>query len=291
MREGAQTVRALLLEGTWRDPVRRAYAATMAAIVFLFPFGLVFTVGGLLPSRFDWTASVVIGLNSLATLLSEMRGEKARVVMRQFAFLTLLLYGLESVGIRTGLPFGAYQYTDVLAPSLLGVPVVIPLAWYTTIITSWRLAGTLLAGRRSSRTRLAVTAALFTVALDLVLEPMAAWVSGYWRWSGLSIPPQNTLSWFVFSALAVASLVSGRTAAESFTRAHGGHALAVLGMQWLLFALTGAVNGHAGWAGASAILLLGLWAGASMRPGAPPREERSPSQGAPPPAGFVNHAL
>ena len=35
----------------------------------------------------------------------------------------------EAVGVRTGFPFGDYSYADTLGPTVLGVPVVVPLAW------------------------------------------------------------------------------------------------------------------------------------------------------------------
>ena len=35
----------------------------------------------------------------------------------------------EAIGSKTGFPFGAYHYTDRLQPQLLGVPLLIPLAW------------------------------------------------------------------------------------------------------------------------------------------------------------------
>ena len=36
---------------------------------------------------------------------------------------------VEAVGVHTGVPFGAYAYTGDLGAEVLGVPVVVPLAW------------------------------------------------------------------------------------------------------------------------------------------------------------------
>ena len=36
---------------------------------------------------------------------------------------------VEAVGVATGVPFGRYEYTGTLGPQLLGVPLVVPLAW------------------------------------------------------------------------------------------------------------------------------------------------------------------
>jgi uncharacterized membrane protein len=40
----------------------------------------------------------------------------------------------EAVGVATGRPFGQYAYTGTLGPELLGVPVVVPLAW---VMMAW----------------------------------------------------------------------------------------------------------------------------------------------------------
>ncbi len=40
----------------------------------------------------------------------------------------------EAVGVATGSPFGHYAYTGTLGPELLGVPVVVPLAW---VMMAW----------------------------------------------------------------------------------------------------------------------------------------------------------
>jgi uncharacterized membrane protein len=62
---------------------------------------------------------------------------------------------MEAVGVHTGIPFGAYAYTDSLGWKLLGVPVIIPLAWtmmaYPALLVGRRIcphpiAGPLVAG-------------------------------------------------------------------------------------------------------------------------------------------------
>jgi putative membrane protein len=58
----------------------------------------------------------------------------------------------EAVGVRTGFPFGHYEYTGTLGPEVLDVPVVVPLAWvmmaYPCLLLGRRLAR---AGARRSR--------------------------------------------------------------------------------------------------------------------------------------------
>jgi putative membrane protein len=233
------------LAGGFDDPgVRKRYIIGLSLILFLFPFGLVFIVGGLLPAQYAWTASIIIILNGLVTFVSE---------------------------VRTGYPFGSYIYTDVLRLSLLGVPIAIPFAWYSTVINTWRISEVFgPAGSTSGIVRMAAVAGILTVALDAVLEPMAAQVNFYWLWKWGIVPVQNYLSWFVLSAAAVGLLaLTGRTITEDGGTVVGrrANALVLFGLQWTLFALTGLVHGHVVPALASAATLLLLW-GARSRPAA-----------------------
>lgn len=110
----------------------------------------------------------------------------------------------ESVGTRTGVPFGDYAYADSLGAKVLDVPLVIPLAWamfaYPCLLVGQRLA------------RSAVGAALVggaaMAAWDLFLDPQMV-EAGHWAWSGVrlswpgepDVPVSNTLGWLVVAVL------------------------------------------------------------------------------------------
>jgi uncharacterized membrane protein len=127
----------------------------------------------------------------------------------------------EAIGWRTGWPFGSYRYGSTLGPKLLGVPMVVPLAW---AMMGWPA---LLAGRRVSqrasrepladgestvlsqrkgRVITAVVGALVLTSWDLFLDPQMVG-AGHWRWLPTSgpwlngIPLQNTAGWFVIGVL------------------------------------------------------------------------------------------
>lgn len=55
-------------------------------------------------------------------------------------------WAMEAVGVATGLPFGEYAYADTLGPALLGVPVVVMMAWammaYPCFLAARRLSST-----------------------------------------------------------------------------------------------------------------------------------------------------
>jgi len=237
-------LRRPLLAGFDQSWKRNLFALAFGIVLFLYPFGLLFVAGGVLPEPYSWTASVVILFNALAALFSEMRAASTSRVLSTAAVLTILLYCIELFGVSTGLPFGAYSYTDVLGFRLLGVPVAISLAWYTTIVLSWRIAEGLVGpGHRAWRVAVSLGAALLTLALDLALEPMAAEIKGYWAWVGGTVPPQNYLSWLGVS-MVVVFVLAGR---EGGLRPQRGRLFAcaaiLYGMQFVLFSLTAIIHG------------------------------------------------
>jgi putative membrane protein len=115
----------------------------------------------------------------------------------------------EAVGVRTGFPFGSYSYTGTLGPQVLGVPLVIPLAWAMMAYPA------LLLGRTLAR-RTFVVALIGGVALaawDLFLDPQMVG-DGHWTFSSPEpslpgvpgIPLTNYAGWLLVSVLVVGAL-------------------------------------------------------------------------------------
>jgi putative membrane protein len=106
----------------------------------------------------------------------------------------------EALAVRTGIPFGDYEYTDVLGWQIWDVPVVVPLAWAMMAYPAYA-AATKLATRRWY---VAVVGAWALMTWDLFLDPMMVEL-GAWTWNddGLAlgsipeVPLQNFLGWFV----------------------------------------------------------------------------------------------
>ncbi|MFE3025917.1 carotenoid biosynthesis protein [Nocardia tengchongensis] len=126
----------------------------------------------------------------------------------------------EVLGTATGLPFGSYDYASGrLGPELLGVPLVVPLAWTGGLYPVWVVAGLLC---RSAAGRVSLTAA-GAVGWDLFLDPQMV-ADGQWVWrspiAGLpglaQIPVSNYLGWFAV-VLVMAGLLEfwDRTAPDS----------------------------------------------------------------------------
>ncbi len=146
------------------------------------------------------TVSVVLQAALVVLLVYHSAGARRTALL--VATVVVAGWAAEAIGSKTGFPFGAYHYTDRLQPQLLGVPVLIPLAWLMMLPPAWAVAQRI-TGRASGVLFVVVSALAFT-AWDLYLDPqMVHW--GLWAWDQpgqyFGIPLVNYAGWLLVSAL------------------------------------------------------------------------------------------
>ncbi|MFC4638156.1 carotenoid biosynthesis protein [Deinococcus hohokamensis] len=100
---------------------------------------------------------------------------------------------IEWTGSQTGVPFGVYSYAGAPAPTLLSVPLIVPLGWF-----AMTLVATLLSGGRP------LLAGALLTAWDVGLEPLMT-SRGYWTWHDPNplwsgAPLLNFLGWWMVGA-------------------------------------------------------------------------------------------
>lgn len=110
---------------------------------------------------------------------------------RAFVAIVVITLVIEAIGHATGVPFGAYYYTESVAlGALFGVPLFIPLAWYV-----------LLSAARQISSSWWHTVVLI-ITIDVVLELFAT-AAGLWLWAEHSgpytAPIANYISWGILA--------------------------------------------------------------------------------------------
>jgi putative membrane protein len=125
-----------------------------------------------------------------------------------FAISAIVSYLMEEIGVRSGLVYGAYHYSDLLGAKLGHVPIIIPLAWFMMIYPSWMVSRAMLSGI-NTRSLLGLTvqatvAAWVITGWDMVMDPgMAA--AGNWIWENggayFGVPRRNYLGWLLTTFL------------------------------------------------------------------------------------------
>ncbi len=175
---------------------RRRWAAASFLVVVAAQIAL-----PLAPDEAFALVTVTVIFLTVATFLIAM----ATTRPKQIVVLGLALFAvslvIESLGQRSGLPFGDYSYGSELRPQLGGVPLIVPLAWIAMGLPSWEI------GRSLSRSPVlrALAGGWALMAWDLFLDPLMTnygfwiWVRSGPAWQG--IPIVNFLGWFVAGTL------------------------------------------------------------------------------------------
>jgi putative membrane protein len=129
-----------------------------------------------------------------------------RGILTFFAICLVIGNIFENVGIRTGFPFGHYDFTNLMGPDLFGVPILLGLAYLGMAYLSWTLAQLILGAMQgplvgSRVVTLPLLAALIVVAWDFSQDPVWSTILHLWIWRQggvyFGVPVSNFLGWFL----------------------------------------------------------------------------------------------
>jgi uncharacterized membrane protein len=200
----------------------------------------------------SWT---IVLLGAALSVVHATAARGARTGAGVLVLVASVAVAFEAVGLATGFPYGSYSYSDALGPTLLGVPLLVPLAWLMMAWPSWVVGDRLGAAVRPARRRVVrvVAAAAVFAAWDVVLDPQMV-QAGYWTWAfpspGLpgidTVPLTNLAGWLVAGLvlMTLLDLVVRRTQVPGAPLTGDGPVLLAIG--WMTL---GGALAHAGWLG------------------------------------------
>lgn len=169
---------------------------------------LIASAEGWLPPALAFNALLVLG--GTLVMRSPLVVGVAPLVDRRAAagvgLLAAYAYGIEYVGVHTGVPYGEFRYGVDLGPMVGGVPVGLPVFFLPLVLNAYLLCQLLL-GRRAERTGLRLGVVVATVlAMDAVLDPGAVDL-GFWVYPGggafYGVPLSNYAGWVLSATVAV----------------------------------------------------------------------------------------
>jgi uncharacterized membrane protein len=130
-----------------------------------------------------------IGVTLLMTafsLLSSTRLLGGRATALFFGAGVTLGFFFEVLSVHTGFPFGPYYYTPLFGAGVLGVPFIIPLAWYVIVYLGYVVTNLmieqrpLVGGGAGQAMWLSLIGAGVVTAYDLAADPFMVQTIGAW---------------------------------------------------------------------------------------------------------------
>ncbi len=121
-----------------------------------------------------------------------------RLFLKNYAWLVVVIFFagffIEVIGVKTGLIFGNYYYGNNLGYKVLAVPIVLGINWVLTVFCAASLSRFLFSNAQP--VVIILSAALFMVILDLLIEPVAPKLD-FWYWVNGQPPIKNFVAWFI----------------------------------------------------------------------------------------------
>jgi putative membrane protein len=164
---------------------------------------ILYTVG-IVGTWFESSRPLFLGLTptflllNLGLLLLLQPGSRSIKFRIGLVAIFVLGWGIECIGVHTGVPFGNYNYGTVLGWKLYDVPLLIGVNWVLLTLAAAEWMQSVLHRNWLA----AISASILLTALDGLIEPIAVKL-GYWHWFGDQPPIQNYIAWFGMSLLMV----------------------------------------------------------------------------------------
>ena len=222
--------------------------------------------------RWMWLDALLVVSGAATTLIGQMRRRPVQNVLAAAAICALTGGIVQAVGAATGVPFGAFTYTEHASV----MPWLLPLVWVILILNGRGVARLVFRPWRKTRTyglRVIALTCLLAMVFALGMQPYATKVNGYWlwqvnqtRWAWFGTPWIGFLSWMLTALLILAFCTPFLINKKPVKSPPFYHPLIVWLTGSVVFA-SGLSSGHLKWAmmavlGVSALVFSAAMAGA-----------------------------
>ena len=222
--------------------------------------------------RWMWLDALLVVSGAATTLIGQMRRLPVQNVLAAAAICALTGGIVQAVGAATGVPFGAFTYTEHASV----MPWLLPLVWVILILNGRGVARLVFRPWRKTRTyglRVIALTCLLAMVFALGMQPYATKVNGYWlwqvnqtRWAWFGTPWICFLSWMLTALLILAFCTPFLINKKPVKSPPFYHPLIVWLTGSVVFA-SGLSSGHLKWAmmavlGVSALVFSAAMAGA-----------------------------
>lgn len=149
----------------------------------------------------------IIGVGSFAMLLHAYYSFGWQYAYRYFTITFAFGFLVSEIGMRTGWPFGTYVYDPSFGHQILGIPIVVPVAWLLVAHP------VLLIARRVTQHWVFIYGGVALMAWDLFLDPtMVAAKRWSWTFSDAHVPfepeiPLSNAAGWLFAGMGLMALL------------------------------------------------------------------------------------
>lgn len=180
------------------DKVNNLLQKMMYVLMIMTPVGIIIMLFPELKGKYLWTTNIFLSFQFIALLCYMFLNYTQKSVFITIPVMIVSGYLLEYIGVKTSFPFGSYIYTDTLQPQIFGVPLAISLSWVVVVAGSYLIISSV---KSFNLFAVVIYSSVLVLAFDLLLEPFASFINGYWIWTFSFVPIQNYISWFAVAAV------------------------------------------------------------------------------------------
>jgi len=188
------------------DKLENIVSDNRFTISVIFPLVGAFTflasAEGLLPQVLEFNPFFIL-FGTLVMRLPLIAGLKPLINRKSaigLSIIALYAYLIEYIGLKTGFPYGSFEYLIDLGPMISGVPIGLPIFFIPLVLNAYLLVNLL--GIDSKYRRFIYSLGL-VLAVDAVLDPAAVSL-GIWSYSTslfYGVPVSNFLGWIISGSI------------------------------------------------------------------------------------------